>query len=483
MSNTINERTSKSIRIAVVGSGYVGLVAAACFAELGHEVICVDNNPNRVESLQRSAVPIFEDILPELLHRHNGDRLTFTTDTVAAVRASSAIVIAVGTPSMEDGEADLSYVESVVGAIARSIDSYKVIVEKSTVPVHTSDWIARVLLRNGVSAEHFDVVSNPEFLREGTAVTDFMHPDRIIVGTGSDRAWEIMRAIYLPLTDGSYYNSASSIPGRCSVEEPALILRTSTSSSELIKHSANAFLAMKISFINSVANVCEAVGADIQEVAMGLGTDHRIGRAFLSAGIGYGGSCFPKDVKAFCSVGSEYGVDLSLLKKVGEINCRQRERFLSKVRAALWTLRGKKLGVLGLAFKGGTDDVRESPALAIISSLLGEGCTVVAHDPAAIANARRAMQKNGLSFVKDAYAVADEADALLILTDWSEFAQLDYADIKRRLKYPIVLDGRNMLNPYAMASMGFHYVSVGRPSILQSHMPTVNRPHYAEASR
>ena len=482
MSRTINDRASQSLRIAVVGSGYVGLVAAACFAELGHEVICVDNNPKRVESLQQGAVPIFEDILPELLQRHNGNCLTFTTDTVAAVRASDAIFIAVGTPSMDAGEADLSYVESVVEEIARSIDSYKVIVEKSTVPVHTSEWIARTLLRNGVSAEHFDVVSNPEFLREGTAVTDFMHPDRIVVGTGRDRAWEIMRAIYLPLTNGSYYNSASSIPGRCSVDEPALILRTSTSSSELIKHSANAFLAMKISFINSVANVCEAVGADIQEVAMGLGTDHRIGKAFLSAGIGYGGSCFPKDVKAFCSVGSEYGVDLSLLKKVREINCQQRERFLSKVRAALWTLRGKKLGVLGLAFKGGTDDVRESPALAIIASLLNEGCTVVAHDPAAITNARRAMQKNGLSFVEDAYTVADEADALLILTDWSEFAQLDYADIKRRLKYPIVLDGRNLLNPYAMASMGFTYVSVGRPAMPQSHTQTANQPLLVKVS-
>ncbi|MHB1793901.1 MAG: UDP-glucose dehydrogenase family protein [Acidobacteriaceae bacterium] len=483
MSSTINDRASQSLLIAVVGSGYVGLVAAACFAELGHEVICVDSNPKRVEDLKRGIVPIFEDILPELIHKHNGNRLTFTTDTAAAVRASSAIFIAVGTPSMDAGQADLSYVESVVEEIARSIDSYKVIVEKSTVPVHTGDWIARILLRNGISAEHFDVVSNPEFLREGTAVTDFMHPDRIVVGTGSDRAWEIMRAIYLPLADGSYYTSASSVPGRCSVDEPALILRTSTSSSELIKHSANAFLAMKISFINSVANVCEAVGADIQEVAMGLGTDRRIGKAFLSAGIGYGGSCFPKDVKAFCSVGSEFGVDLSLLKKVKEINCQQRERFLHKVRTALWTLRGKKLGVLGLAFKGGTDDVRESPALAIISSLLSEGCTVVAHDPAAIGNARRAMQKNGLTFAEDPYTVADDADALLILTDWNEFAQLDYADVKSRLKYPIVLDGRNLLNPYAMASMGFNYISVGRPSILQSHMQTVTQPHYVEVSR
>lgn len=464
MASALDNRSLQALRITVVGSGYVGLVASACFAELGHEVICVDNNSDRVESLLCGATPIFEDIVPELLQKHTGHRLTFTSDMLSAVRASHAIFIAVGTPTLENGNTDLSYVQSVVEEIAQSIDSYKVIVEKSTVPVNTSGWIAKILLSNGVPADYFDVVSNPEFLREGTAVTDFMHPDRIIVGTDSNRAWELMRAIYLPLTDGSYYASASSVPGRCSLINPAVVLRTSASSSELIKHSANAFLAMKISFINSVANVCEAVGADIAEVAAGLGTDRRIGKGFLSAGIGYGGSCFPKDVNSFYTVAANCGVDLGLLKMATEINCGQRERFMLKVGSVLGTLPGKRLGVLGLAFKGGTDDVRESPALSIIAMLLKEGCTVVAHDPAAIANAERALRNEGLTFADDAYTVADDADALLILTDWSEFAQLDYENIRCRLKYPNVVDGRNLLNPQTMASMGFNYVSVGRPA-------------------
>ena len=470
MSGDIENPQCQSLRIAVVGSGYVGLVAAACFAEIGHTVRCVDNNHDRIETLRKGLVPFHEDALPEILQKHTGHRLTFTTDLASAVQDSNAIFIAVGTPPLPNGDADLSYVELVAIEIAHAINNYKVIVDKSTVPVYTSDWVARILLRNGVPAEDFDIVSNPEFLREGTAISDFLHPDRIVIGTDGDRAWNVLSAIYRPLTCGSYYASSSSVPGSCSAEEPPVILRTSAKSSELIKHASNAFLAMKISFINSVANVCEAVGADIQEVAKGIGSDRRIGNRFLSAGIGYGGSCFPKDVKAFRAVALQFGANLELLEKVEEINDQQRDRFLSKVRSALWTLRGKKLGVLGLSFKGGTDDIRESPALFIISKLLAEGCSIVAYDPAAIENTRRQMKEDRLTFTDDPYTAADAADALLILTDWSNFAQLDYDEIKRRLRYPIILDGRNLLDPRTMDAMGFTYISMGRPTLSQQYI-------------
>jgi UDPglucose 6-dehydrogenase len=457
-------QNEKPVRIAVVGSGYVGLVAAACFAELGHQVICVDNDHERVALLQQGHVPIHEDLLPELLARYNGSRLTFTTELAAAVADSEVIFIAVGTPSTDNGDADLSYVESVAAEVSRTMTSYKVIVEKSTVPVYTSAWIARIMARNQVSSADFDVVSNPEFLREGTAVVDFLHPDRIIVGTSSDRAFAIMDRIYKPLTSGDYYYQPTSISGMCSLASPALLIRTGAESAELIKHASNAFLAMKISFINCVANMCEAASADILEVAKGMGTDSRIGRSFLNAGLGYGGSCFPKDVKAFRAVGTQMGLDLELLEVVERINDNQQTRFLRKVRSALWTLRGKRLGVLGLAFKGGTDDVRESPAIRMVQSFLAEGCSVVAYDPAAMPNAIQLFASPDLTFAKEAEEVANQADALVILTDWKEFAQLDFESIKQRLKYPIVLDGRNMLDPKRMAALGFTYMSVGRPS-------------------
>lgn len=453
-----------TVHIAVVGSGYVGLVAAACFAELGHQVVCVDNNQERVAALKQGHVPIHEDLLPELLKKHIGTRLTFTTALEDAVQQSEAIFIAVGTPSTENGDADLSYVESVASEIARTMNAYKVIVEKSTVPVYTSGWIGRILARNQIPTDHFDVVSNPEFLREGTAVCDFLHPDRIVVGTHSPRAFAIMDRIYKPLTSGDYYLSGSCVPGNCSKESPALLIHTGAESAELIKHASNAFLAMKISFINCVANMCEAAGADISEVAQGLGTDARIGRSFLRAGLGYGGSCFPKDVKAFRAVGAQMGLDLELLQNVEEINNHQQTRFLQKVRSALWTLRGKRLGVLGLAFKGGTDDIRESPAIRMVQSFLMEGCSIVAYDPAAIPNATQLFGGQNVTFANEAAEVADQADALVILTDWQEFTQLDFNDIKQRLKYPIVLDGRNLLDPKQMAALGFTYMSVGRPT-------------------
>jgi UDPglucose 6-dehydrogenase len=449
------------MRIAVVGSGYVGLVAGACFADLGHDVILVDNDQRKLSTLRNGQVPIHEKFLPELFNRHRGQRLTFSDDLHSSVRESSAIFVAVGTPPTESGEADLSYVETVAREISAGIDGYKLIVEKSTVPVYTSEWIRRIILRNGTDPEMFDVASNPEFLREGTAVTDFLFPDRIVVGCNSERAAEVLREIYRPLTDGSYYSRSDAIPQPDRAIIPAPLIVTSTQSAELIKHASNAFLAMKISFINAVASVCEAVGADVGQVVHGIGKDSRIGPRFLNPGIGYGGSCFPKDVMAFRAVARESGYEFRLLDEVMHINEDQRQRFLRKVRSALWTLRGKNLGVLGLAFKGGTDDIRESPALFIVQALLQEGSKIAAYDPAAMDRTQEVIA-SGIRFANSAYEAAHGADALLILTEWEEFANLDLTRLRQELRYPIVIDGRNLYDPEVMAAHGYTYYSVGR---------------------
>src|SRR4030081_2411903 len=436
---------SENIKIAVVGSGYVGLVAAVCFAEMGHDVICVDNDERKVAALQDGDSLIHENYLPELLEKHRNTKIRFMTDLGEATRECEAIFIAVGTPQSEAGDADLSYVEAVACEIARSITSYKVIVEKSTVPVYTNEWVTRSMERNGVSRNLFDVVSNPEFLREGTAVADFLHPDRIVVGADSDRAAAVLNAIYAPLTSGENYKRAAAIPGACNAPEPPPLLLTSTKSAEIIKHASNAFLALKISFINAVSNLCEAVNADVEQVARGIGMDSRIGPRFLRPGIGYGGSCFPKDVAAFRCVAEQLGVDFTLLAEVEKVNKEQKMRFLNKVRSALWTLRGKKLGVLGLSFKGGTDDIRESPAIELIRMLIAEGCSIRAFDPAAMTRAEQALPSgSNLQYVSDEYAAANDVDALLILTDWSEFARLDLQRLNRLMRYPIVVDGRNL---------------------------------------
>jgi UDPglucose 6-dehydrogenase len=457
---------SKNIQIAVVGSGYVGLVAAVCFAEMGHDVICVDNDESKVLALQGGDTLIHEDHLPELLNRYRNRRVRFMTDLGEATRECQAIFIAVGTPQSENGDADLSYVEAVASEIARSITSYKVIVEKSTVPVYTNEWIRRVIERNGVDREMFDVVSNPEFLREGTAVSDFLHPDRIVVGADSERAAAVLSAIYAPLTTGEYYEHANPIPGIFTADAPPPLLLTSTKSAEIIKHASNAFLALKISFINAVSNLCEAADANVEQVARGMGLDSRIGPRFLRPGIGYGGSCFPKDVAAFRAVAEQMGVDFSLLTEVEKINVHQKKRFLSKVRSALWTLRGKKLAVLGLAFKGETDDIRESPAIDMVEMLLAEGCSVTAYDPAAMERAKGELPESAqMKYATDSYAAAEDADALLILTDWREFAELDLHRLNAVLRYPIVVDGRNLYDPQTMVDHGFTYMSVGRPAV------------------
>jgi len=416
-------------------------------------------------------VPIHEKFLPELLQRHRGQRLQFSDNLREATRASEAIFVAVGTPPTESGDADLSYVESVAREISGAIDGYKIVVEKSTVPVYTSDWVRKVILRNGARVESFDVASNPEFLREGTAVTDFLFPDRIVLGADSERCAGVLQKIYAPLRDGSYYKRADAIPVPDRAQIPPPVIVTSTKSAELIKHASNAFLAMKISFINAVASICDAVGADVQQVRQGLGTDSRIGPRFLNPGIGYGGSCFPKDLMAFRSVAKENGYEFRLLDEVIRINEEQRQRFLRKVRKALWTLRGKRLGVLGLAFKGGTDDIRESPAVLLVQALVQEGCTVAAYDPAAMGRAREVLT-TGVEFVESAYDAADRADALLILTEWEEFAALDLKRLNNRLRYPIVIDGRNLYDPEMMAAQGFSYYSVGRAPALPEGLPT-----------
>src|SRR5437879_2524022 len=427
------------MRIGVVGSGYVGLVAGACFADLGHDVILVDNDQQKLASLKAGVVPIHEYFLPELLRRHSGRRLHFSDDLHEAVRSSAAIFIAVGTPPTDSGDADLSYVESVASEISGAVNHYKVVGEKSTVPVYTSAWIRKIILRNGTDPAAFDVASNPEFLREGTAVTDFLYPDRIVVGVESEQCAEVLRAIYEPLTSGTYYEGVNAIPGPDGAQLPPRLVVTSTQSAELIKHASNAFLAMKSSFINGVATICESVGANVSQVCDGIGTDSRIGRRFLNPGIGYGGSCFPKDLMAFRAVAKENGYDFRLLDEVMRINEEQRQRFIRKVRSALWTLRGKKLGVLGLAFKGGTDDIRESPAVLLIQSLLQEGCQISAYDPAAMDRAREVLNSR-VEFAGSAYEAATGADALLILTEWEEFASLNLERLNEEMHSPIVID-------------------------------------------
>jgi UDPglucose 6-dehydrogenase len=463
--------------IAVVGSGYVGLVSAACFAEIGHRVICVDNDEEKVRLLKDGGVPIHEEYLPEMLGRHRRGNIEFTTDLHAAARRAQVIFIAVGTPQSNDGDADLSYVDTVASEIARSIDDYKVIVEKSTVPVYTNEWITRILERNGASREIFDVVSNPEFLREGTGVTDFLHPNRIVIGVESERPAKIMRQLYEPLTSGEYYNLPHAVPGSRSATNPPPLLKMSTKAAELTKHATNAFLAMKISFINAVANICDAAGVNVEEVAEGVGMDERIGPKFLRAGIGYGGSCFPKDVAAFRWVAEQLGQQFDLLAEVEKINDQQKKLFFRKIRSALWTLRGKSLAVFGLAFKGGTDDIRESPAIDIVQMLLKEGCSVTLFDPAAMERAKAVLTPGPqVRYATDMYEAAADAHAVLILSDWQEFAAADLDRLRRTLRHPIVIDGRNMFDPEAMLEKGFNYFSVGRPQAAASGVKALRNP-------
>ncbi|MGC2161195.1 MAG: UDP-glucose/GDP-mannose dehydrogenase family protein [Silvibacterium sp.] len=455
------------MNISVIGAGYVGLVSAACFAELGHTVIGVDNDPAKLLALEEGRVPIHESLLPELLQRHLGQRLTFTDSIARAVRASDVVFITVGTPSSVTGDADLCYVEAVIREVARHITSKKLIVEKSTVPVRTCDSIRRTMELNGAPPHLFSVASNPEFLREGTAVTDFLYPDRIVAGVDDAFSEDKLRQIYAPLWGGSYYRRDDLVPGDDSAL-PRFIV-TNTKSAELIKHTSNAFLAMKISFMNAIANIAERVGGDIDQIKEGVGSDSRIGASFLNAGIGYGGSCFPKDVLAFRAVARDAGYDFDLLDSVMRINQDQRNQFLRKVREALWTLRNKRIAVLGLAFKAGTDDVRESPAIEIVKALIKEGCHITAFDPVAMPRALEEIQaragEGSIEMASDAYAAAEDADAVLILTEWSEFASLDLRKLRRKMRLPVIIDGRNLYRPEEMDAAGFVYYSIGRTPV------------------
>ncbi len=429
------------MKLSIIGTGYVGLVTGTCFAEVGHHVICVDNDAAKVKMLQAGGIPIYEPGLEELVKKHVASgRLKFTNSTAEGVEKSDVIFIAVPTPPQPDGSVDLSYIERVARDIASAMTSYKIVVDKSTVPVKTGEKVTETIKRYCPAKVEFDVVSNPEFLREGFAVGDLMKPDRVVIGVGSQRPVAAMKEIYTPFN--------------------APIIVTDINSAELIKHAANSFLALKISYINAIANVCEAAGANVQEVAQGIGLDERIGRRFLNAGIGFGGSCFPKDLSAFIKIAEQIGYDFKLLKEVQRINSDQMDRFVKKITDTLWVLRDKKIGVLGLAFKQNTDDVRSSPAIDLCQRLLKEGATLRVHDPKGMEKAKSLLPS--VTYVDDMNAVADGCDALVVATEWDEFKQLDLARAKKGLTHPILFDGRNLFDPAEMEKLGWIYKSVGR---------------------
>ena len=429
------------MRIAIIGTGYVGLTSGTCLSELGNSVVCADIDESKIATLSRGEMPIYEPGLKELVQRNIKDgRLSFTVDLKKAITFADVIFVCVGTPPKADGDAELSYVENTARMVAEHIDRYKLVVEKSTVPVQTGRKVEETIRRFCRKGIEFDVASNPEFLREGTAIKDFMEPDRIVVGAESERAREIFRKLYAPLK--------------------APILFTDINSAEIIKHASNSFLAAKISFINAVANICEKTGGNVEQVAEGMGFDKRIGRAFLNAGIGYGGSCFPKDVDAFVKIAEKNGYDFKLLREVQEVNKRQKAAFVKKVKDAVWNLKDKKIAVLGLAFKPNTDDMREAPSIYIISELQKEGAKIKAYDPEAMEKAK-ALFRN-IEYCKDAYEAANDAEALLILTEWSEFMEIDFAKIGKLMKTPLVIDGRNIYGPSEMEKSGIRYISMGR---------------------
>jgi len=431
----------KQKQVAIVGTGYVGLVTGACLAEIGHRVTCVDSDAQKIKVLKKGGIPIYEPGLDEVVATHRrSKRLSFTTRLAEAMETAEYIFIAVNTPPLPNGEPDLSYVETVARQVAQQMKRYTVIVEKSTVPVNTGEKVKQTLLLHGKKGVPFDVVSNPEFLREGTAVSDFMKPDRVVVGVESKRAETLMRELYAPLK--------------------APLLVTDIKSAELIKHASNSFLATKISFANALAVICGRVGADVTLVTKGMGADPRIGASFLRAGLGYGGSCFPKDVSAFIHMAENVGYDFKIIKAVQEANDQARRWALDTLKKTLWNLKGKVIAVWGLAFKPDTDDLRNAPALDIIRLLQAEGCRVNAYDPVAMDRARSLLKD--VRFCKNPYEAARGADAVLLATEWKEFRDADLAKVKSHLRTPIFLDGRNLYDPVALTSLGFQYHSVGR---------------------
>jgi UDPglucose 6-dehydrogenase len=429
------------MKLTIIGTGYVGLVTGTCFAEIGHHVICVDSDAAKVELLKRGGIPIYEPGLEELVQKNvAAGRLSFTNSTAEGVEKSDVIFIAVPTPPQPDGSVDMSFIEKVAREIAAAMTSYKIIVDKSTVPVKTGDKVAETIKRYCKAKVEFDVVSNPEFLREGFAVEDLMKPDRVVVGVRTQRPVASMKAVYEPFQ--------------------APIIITDINSAELIKHASNSFLALKISYINAVSVICEATGANVQQVANGMGLDERIGRRFLNASLGFGGSCFPKDLSAFVKISEQVGYDFRLLKEVQRINAEQMERFVKKITETLWVLKDKTIGVLGLTFKQNTDDVRSSPAIDLCQRLLKEGATLRVYDPKGMDKARALLPN--VTYVADMNDVAPGCDALVVATEWDEFKQLDLERARLALSAPIMFDGRNLFDPEEMEQRGWIYKSIGR---------------------
>jgi len=429
------------MNLTIIGTGYVGLVTGTCFAEAGHKVICVDKDADKVKLLQGGGMPIYEPGLEELVQKNvRAGRLQFTSSTQEGVEKSEVVFIAVPTPPMPDGGVDLSFIEGVSREIAGAMNSYKIIVDKSTVPVKTGEKVAETIKRYCKAKVDFDVVSNPEFLREGFAVDDFMKPDRVVIGVLSQRPVPAMKEIYAPYQ--------------------APIIVTDINSAELIKHAANSFLALKISYINAVSVLCELSGANVQEVAQGMGMDARIGRKFLDASLGFGGSCFPKDLSAFIRISESMGYDFGLLKEVQKINAEQMNRFVKKISDTLWVIKGKTLGVLGLAFKQNTDDVRMSPAIDLCQRLQKEGARLRVYDPQAMEKAKAIL--SDVTYVADMNDVAEGCDALVIATEWPQFKKLDLDKVRKNLAHPIIFDGRNLFDVGEMERLGFLYKSIGR---------------------
>lgn len=436
------------MKITVVGTGYVGLVTGTCFAELGNEILCIDIDANKIENLKKGIIPIYEPGLEELTLRNQKEgRLSFSTDVKTGVEWAEIIFSAVGTPQGEDHRADLRYVREVAKSVGEHINGYKVFVNKSTVPVGTSDEVKQIIANTSNNRFEFDVVDNPEFLREGSAVKDFLNPDRIVCGLedGKNRAKELMEKLYLPL-----------------VRAGRPLLFTDIHSAEVIKYASNAFLATKISFINEIANFCELVGADVTKVAKGMGLDDRIGSRFLHAGIGYGGSCFPKDVKAFIQTGIDKGYEFKILKEVEEVNALQREFFVNKILKEIPDLQEKTIAVWGLAFKPKTDDMREAPCLSIIPKLIEMGAKIKVFDPVATTNAKKIFTDKSIEYFSSPFDTAKEADILLILTEWDEFRSIDLNRLKNEMNGQYIFDGRNIYDPAEMNQLGFMYYSVGR---------------------
>jgi len=446
------------MNVCIIGTGYVGLVTGTCFAEIGNNVICVDNDEGKIAGLKKGIMPIYEPGLEDMVNINVAKRrLSFSANIKEGVKKSQVIFIAVGTPPGENGEADLSSVEKVCREIAKNMDEYKLIVEKSTVPVQTGQWIKRTFKMHNNTHTGFDIASNPEFLREGSAVNDFLNPDRIVIGAETKKAVDILKELYSPIIARTFNSPGKSLNDN---SKPVPLLVTNLESAEIIKHASNSFLATKISFINATADICERTGADIEKVAEGMGYDRRIGSSFLKAGVGFGGFCFPKDLQAFINIANKFNYNFALLKEVDKINENRPLLLIKKVEETLWILKDKTVGILGLSFKPNTDDMRFAPSIKIIGLLQKRGVRIKAYDPKAMEKAKKILKN--VEYGKNLYQVAEGSDALIIVTEWDEFKNMDLKRIKELLNQPIIIDGRNMFEPEKMKKLGFVYKSIGR---------------------